>query len=364
MGFSRCRARAENPAVNERQPTAESCASQLLVLAHGLSLRDRADLDRLWPDAAAAGAALLPLEPGQDDAAAALGRALPVDALRDLGVEVDRSSLVLFAGWCSDDQQVARLERRIGGPARLTVLDLREPLLAAIAAGSPGDGSERAARALLANVQRATSLLRRRGPVGLWLAALGAPVPVTHTCDGKALLRRLLGRAAGGSRIHAEPHQLTVACGSHRASMLLRARLADTFLGDAVAEDLGGGRLRLFAPRRVAFGRTPVHARAPHHDEACATAGLPRLPRTADRLDLAGLGVRCALAAAAHAELTLPLRARLEPEAAPARDLKAPDPNAPALAPDLLPLLRRSAGAVGDPPVAAAADRDARGDGP
>jgi hypothetical protein len=102
-----------------------------------------------------------------------------------------------------------------------------------------------------------------------------------------------------------------------------------------MVEDLGMGRLLVLPPRGVAFGSRHVHARAPHAATAGAAALLPEPPRTTARLDLRGVAVRCALAAAALGEDRV-------------RTPDAPRLSAAAPAPDLLPLLRSPLPGAGD----------------
>lgn len=99
------------------------------------------------------------------------------ESLRDRGVAVDRSSLLLTAPGRSADATLAKLDRRPTGTAPITLLAL-----------SLGPTASAAARAVaLAEFELLLARLRERLRAGdlaeLWLAGLGAAEPVQLTFD-------------------------------------------------------------------------------------------------------------------------------------------------------------------------------------
>ena len=308
-------------------PSPRAPTAHLLVLAHGLGLGSGPSR---WLPAIADDhpPALVPLDLGVDDPAGQVLDALPAQELRDLGLRLDRGSLVWPAAACDEERDLARWER-CPAPAlpSLAVLAITAPLTAAMTAGPDAPGCARACDDAAAAIVRARRTLARRGPVHLWLCALGAPEPVSSTWDVRRRVDSLLGPARAAARVEMFPDRAHIACANHRTTAALQQRLRDSEFALATVQDLGMGRLLVLPPRGVAFGSRHVHARAPHAAAADAIALLPEPPRTTARLDLRGVAVRCALAAAALGDdrVRTPDAPRLSP-AAPA--------------PDLLPLLR------------------------
>jgi hypothetical protein len=315
-------------------PSPRAPTAHLLVLAHGFGLGSGPShwLPALEPDRPPA---LVPLDIGIDDPAAQVLDALPAQELRDLGLRLDRGSLVWPAAACDEERDLSRWERCSTAAApSLAVLGITAPLTAAMVAGPDAPGYARACEGAAAAIVRARRALARRGPVHLWLCALGAPEPVSSTWDVRRRVDSLLGPVRASARVEVFPDRAHIACANHRTAAALRLRLHDSEFACATVQDLGMGRLLLLPPRGVAFGSRHVHARAPHAATAGAAALLPAPPRTTARLDLRGVAVRCALAAAALGEDRV-----LTPD--------APRLSAAVTAPDLLPLLRRGDAGAG-----------------
>jgi hypothetical protein len=250
-----------------------------------------------------------------DDPTPGLLAALPAEELRALGVAVDRRSLLMQPAWRSDEQAVALVGTRPSGPADVTVLDMRSALRAAAVHGCGTPAASAGVTALLLNIVEARRLLRRTEAVHLWLLCLGPAVPVAHVLDVAAIARRAVGWPHARSlRVHGDGAVARVRSHSHRALALLEQCLPETALAGARCRRDGHG-LCLLAPPSTAFGRRRVHARASHWEDGEAAASLPWTVAQ-ERLDLAGVAARVAMAAAAHArEPARPVEARVAPAA-------------------------------------------------
>lgn len=311
------------------QKDRETPPNLLFVLAHGVG---RASFTALR---AAIGCRPheLPLAApaGREDAIGLLaGAADATPQLRDLGVEVDRSSVVLRPAASCDAAVVSALAARARAPAPVTVLELRSVLDTAVTAG---EGAARRAVAELAELVAAAAdaLTRAGGPTETWLVGLGEPVPVARTFDFAGAWRRSAAAPLG--------RELSVAVGLDRAH--LRAATASArdlavdvlrrppFRGAGVVAD-GWDGPRFLAEPGVAFGSRRVLARPPHPHEAAPVALLPRAPRAADaELDLRGLIARFWMRAAAHAARTAPEPQPAAPAPATVDDVRGPLVSAP-----------------------------------
>ncbi len=290
---------AEDPGVAEPGTAADPTAPHLVVLARGIASED-VEAGPLARTLAGQGHPVA-LATDAVDAGAELLGSLPADVLRRLGIGVDRRSLLLQPGWRSDEQAVERIGGRPLGPAHVTALQLSAPLRAAALAGVGTAAVRVAVDQFAANLARALALVGRGRRANLWLCALGTPVAVAHTLDVAALSRRIVGWPyAAMLRIRQTSAQARIDATGHRALDLLRARLPDSALAGATIRDLGS-TLVLLAPPCTAFGRQRLFARSSHTDERARLALLPWSPRTADHLDLAGLGARITMAAATAA---------------------------------------------------------------
>lgn len=299
--------RAENPAVTD------PARPLLCVFAHGVGAAELARLQADLPALAAAPAT--PLAGAIDLAADGLGPLDATDRLRDAGVAVDRSAVVLRPAHRSDRTAIDLLAQRPTGPAPVTLFAAGDlPLLAA----REGVRGLRVGLAQLGDDLRRLGLVLRRGEAPeLWLIGLGSLVPVRASFDFAAAFGRHLPPPLGRDlQLHVAAGAARVVAANRRALVLAARALARPPFAAHVAVGAGAaGTLRCLARPGVAFGRRPVVARTARSDEAAPVAALPVPHHASEPLDVAGVMARFWLRAAAlHAPTVAPL-----PQPAPDR---------------------------------------------
>jgi len=307
----------------------------LLVLAHGIGARelDHVRGDSAWGGTLPTAPLRLPEQPLQvalDGGAAA--------ELRDLGIAVDRSSVVLRPAGRSDATAVETIARRATGPAEVTLFAANDVLAQAAVGGAVAAAA--AAERLGALLDHLGVLLRRGDAPEVWFVGLGSPVTVSTTFDLAAAWRHhVLAPLAHDLTLHGGPGAATVRADNQRALDLAVDRLRRApFARHGRARQIGNGQLQFAAAPGVAFGPRRIAARAPlpHEANGIACAPLGDLARAPD-LDLAQLMARFWLRAAArHVEVDdTDLAARVAvaapagPPAAPTADRAAALPGAP-----------------------------------
>lgn len=241
----------------------------------------------------------LPLRlPSPADLVLAIAELRPAAMLRDLGIAVEQRCLCLRPPWRSDEAALQLMAQRRCGPAAVTVLQLREPLLQAVAHGAGSRAFADAVARLPQRLATAAELLRQGGLPELWLVATGATVPVHETFDlAAALRRRLPWPFARGLAIELLPELARIHSGSERGRQRLSAMLqAEPFCRHGTLVDAGSSDVIGFAAADgVAFGRRPLRARRALAPAAAALLPMPL--RTATTLDPAGLVGRFCLRA-------------------------------------------------------------------
>lgn len=245
------------------------------------------------------------LEGGSEGARTLLaGAADATPLLRELGVAVDRSSLVLRSTASCDDQAIATLSRRPTGPAHATILELRSVVETGVAAGLD---AVPAALSLLAQRIARTALRVRSGePTEVWVLGLGDLQPVATTFDFEPAWRHSrAGPIAGELEVLIGLGCVTLRATNQRARDIACGVLTGWPFRQygSVTEEFDQ-RLRFVAAPSVAFGRRRVAARPPNREEAGLQALLPRAPRAAEIApDLRAMIARFWMRAAAHASL-------------------------------------------------------------
>lgn len=246
----------------------------LLVLAHGVgeaelvAMRATADACNLAAPAAIA----LPPHPIQvllqdHDAAR---------ELHDLGVAVDRQSLVVRPSGRTDASAIERIARRATGPAPVTLFEATSVLQQAVA-GGPTAALD-AARQLGSQLVHLARVLRRGDLPEVWFVGLGAAAPVRTTFDlAAAWQAHVLPPRAHDLMLHVRPGVATITGSNQRALDLVAAQLRGAPFADfgKVEATSTTGQLALRAHAGVAFGRHGMAARAAHPDEARGVFAAP-----------------------------------------------------------------------------------------
>ncbi len=274
----------------------------LLVLAHGIGEPELTQLRN-----AGSWSGTLPKAPVRlpDAPVTSVLQAGAAAELRDLGVAVDLSPLLLRPAGRTDATAAELLARRATGPADVTVFEATDVLLQAMAGGPVAAAA--ATQQLAALLDRLVALLRRGDAPEIWCTGLGSPVAVRTTFDlAAAWHRHVLPPLTNDLRLHGTPAAATVHGDNQRAldiaaDLLRRA----PFAPHGRVRTLGNGQLQFTAAPGVAFGARPLAARAalPHEANGIACAPLGDLVRTPE-LDLAQLMARFWLRAAAlHVDL-------------------------------------------------------------
>jgi hypothetical protein len=305
----------------------------LLVLADGigerelLQVRTGATWSGTMPTA--------PLRLPGDPVAAVLGGLGAAHELHDLGVAVDRSSLVLRPAGRTDATAIAGVARRTTGPADVTVFAARDALPQAMVGGPVAVAA--AAQQLGALLDHLGTVLRRGDAPEVWFVGLGSPVAVHRTFDLAAAWRgHVLPPLAHELTLHHTPGSATVHADNQRALDLAANTLRRApFARHGRVQAVANGQLHFTAAPHVAFGPRPLAARAPlpHEANGIACAPLGDLVRKAD-LHLADVMARFWLRAATlHVE---PTDDAVETRTAAPQLAPGPAPAAP-LAPVPLP---------------------------
>ncbi len=211
--------------------------------------------------------------PGAPPVVDQLLTALDVPALRSSGLSVCQRSVVLRPDWQDDRSNVDLLLRRVGGPADLTLLWLRDAAHAAVTGGRHCDGHRSALRrtdGLVREVHHALGQGARDVGVAVCGAAALAPVELSH--DPRPLLRRALDRRdARRATVRVALSHAVLHCPSWPARQHAAARLRSDaerlIVIDAPAPDLAAsldlrpGDLLCVPPLGQAFATAPVRAR-------------------------------------------------------------------------------------------------------
>jgi len=276
----------------------------LLVLAHGVGERELAPLR-----AGAAWSGTMPTAPLQlpeHPVAAVLDDFDAARQLHDLGVAVDRSSLVLRPAGRTDATAILGAAQRATGPADVTLFEARDVLQQAMVGGPVALAA--AAQQLGALLDTLGAVLRRVDAPEVWLIGLGSPVGVRTTFDLAAAWREhVLPPLANELTLHHMPGSATVRADNQRALDLAANTLRRApFAQNGRVQAIANGQLHFTAAPHVAFAARPLAARAPlpHEANGIACAPLGDLVRMPD-LDLAQLMARFwTRAAALHVELT------------------------------------------------------------
>lgn len=261
--------------------------AQLRAVAHAAELPVRSEL---------------PLHlPADGDAAAGLAGLDATAPLRDLGLAVDRRSLCLRPRWRGDEAGLEWLGRRPAGPAAVTMLHLRDPLLEAALHGPESAAAAAATGHLLAQLQTAQRRLRDGEQPETWLLATGSLVPVHTTFHfGRALRRRLAWPRRGHrSTITVLPELARVHpdC-EHTRQRLIATLQAPPFARYGQLADCPRGDELWFVPfDGCALGSTPLRGRRDLSLCLDAAALLPVPVRTERALTLAGVMARLCMRA-------------------------------------------------------------------
>ena len=240
----------------------------LLAFAEGVGA---ASLTALRLHGCPAGAVLLPLTDVPDDPAACLLG--PGDAsaeLRDLGVPLDRSSLLFRSTNRSDDAAVAALSCRATGQAPVSVLELESVLVAARAGGLAAvpKGLTRLSTLLEAAADR----LRSGDRPEIWLVGFG-DVHAVHTMFDVAhhWHRRIAAPLGQQLRLRVTGEAATVIASNQRALDHARELFTSApFVAHGAVTTVRPDTLRFAAGTGIAFGAQRVGARAAHRTEAAA----------------------------------------------------------------------------------------------
>lgn len=247
--------------------------SLLFVLAHGVGEHELAALrTALGPDDIAPAAGMqVP-----DHAVDVLLRSLDASTtLRDLGVVVDRSNLVLRPRGRDDGTAALAIERRPTGPAAVTLFASTDVLTRA-ARGGPSAALE-AARDLGALLARLRGRLRRGDPTETWFVGLGSPEAVRTTFDLEtAWQERIVAGLAEETSLRLADGVAFVAAANRRAMELAFSRMRrPPFATHGTPIETGPAQFVLRARPGVAFGRERVAARAVHAADAAAVFAAP-----------------------------------------------------------------------------------------
>lgn len=245
----------------------------LFVFAHGIGAHEfdaiggAQDDDALAPPAA--------IELPEHPVATVLRRLDAAAELRDLGITVDRRSLVLRPQGRSDASAIEALAHRVKGPAAVTLFESFDVLAHAAIGGLPA--ARRQAAQLAAAVARLRDLLRRGDRPETWFVGLGSPHAVHTTFDfARAWHERIVPPLADEVRLGLSAGSATITAANVRSLDLVAALLRRSpFAAHATAAAAGGCRLHCRARQGVAFGRHRVAARAPEAHEANAVFAAP-----------------------------------------------------------------------------------------
>ena len=230
----------------------------LLVVAHGVGARELTEIDATALDLPRAAPVELPSDPVRTLAFECDAS----DALADLGVAVDRRSLLLRPRGRTDATAIERLAERPTGPAPVTVFESTGVLDAAVVGGIRAAAA--AARQLGDTLAAARSRLRRGDPPEVWFVGLGSAAPVGAMFDfAAAWRRRVAAPLARDLRVEMAAGAVRIAGANHRALQLAASVLACAPFdrhGEATAPSRGEVVFR--ARAGTAFGERPVAARA------------------------------------------------------------------------------------------------------
>ncbi|MEO6597100.1 MAG: hypothetical protein ABIP94_20335 [Planctomycetota bacterium] len=283
----------------------------LLLLAHGVGARELPPLQ----GSARLGQIEVPVSMPPSPAHTLLRAFDATAALRNMGIEVDRSCLTLRPRGRTDETAIEILTRRATGPARVTVFEATGVLTQAIVGGA--NAALAAAARLALQLERLATNLRAFDLPEVWFVGLGSACAVHTSFDFDAAWRpRVTAPLANELTLRCTPGVATIFGKNQRALDIATHLLAQTpFTRHGRLLPSASGRLRFAALGGVAFTDRRVLARAPREDEARALAVLPRAPRTTENeLDLAGLLARFWMRAV---ELHAP-NVTHEPQTAPA----------------------------------------------
>jgi hypothetical protein len=215
-----------------------------------------------------------------------------LDAMRELGLDVDARSTTLRPAWRGDDAVLHELESRPAGVADVTILELTDPARAAALEG-PGSAAHRqAVRRCDDHARIATAWLRRSGhPPELFVIGEGPLRTVDRTVDPRRYLdhaRRRLGLRPTNARIAVAPNVAIVDVGHAAAEDALRADVARAFarharaLGDAELRAHGlpsrTGRIVVVPNDGVAFGDRQIRGVMPLVPTAPRDCGFAVVP--------------------------------------------------------------------------------------
>ena len=231
----------------------------LLVLAHGVGERELATVRDAagWRTDLGHASLALPGNPVRD----CLHELDATADLRNLGIDVDRSSLLLRPAGRTDETAMQALAGRALGPAPVTLFEATSVLAQAIAGGTHA--------ALVAAAELGTMLTRlgtrvRRGDLPeVWLIGLGSAAAVHTTFDlDAAWQQHVLAPLADDLALRLLPGLATILGDNQRA-----LDLAAHTLGNAPFARHGHllprrpGRLRFAAGAGIAFGKRRTCAR-------------------------------------------------------------------------------------------------------
>ncbi len=253
--------------------TGPETRSLLLVLAHGVGDHELAALRATLGAAALAPTAAMRVP---DHPVDALLRSLDATAsLRDLGVGVDRSSLVLRPRGRDDATAAEVIGRRATGPAAVTLFASTDVLARAMLGGATA--ARDAARDLGTLFARLCERLRRGDPTETWFVGLGSPEPVHTTFDVEAAWRaRIVAQLADETSLRVTDGVAFVAATNRRAMELAIARMHRApFAACGTPVETGPAQFVFRARPGIAFGRERLAARAPHAADAKAVFAAP-----------------------------------------------------------------------------------------
>lgn len=196
------------------------------------------------------------------------------DELRNLGVTVDRSALLLRPARRTDATAADRVGAGPMGPASATLFESTDVL------GAARIGGERAALAASTQlgclVARLAERLRRGDLPEIWLLGSGSPEPVHTTVDPGPLLDRHLPPPLAGELTVRTAAGSVVIAAANTAALLHAARTlaAPPFSGWGTVR-IDDNEARLSAHRGYAFGRRRLAARMPHAKDAVGVVAAP-----------------------------------------------------------------------------------------
>ena len=236
------------------------------------------------------------------------------DCLREMGLTVDRSSIVLARRRADDHSKVERILRRPMGPADVTILALDDPLAAARLAGTASHGYREAQARTDDHLAAVAGYLQQAGvPPSVWMLMEG-PVQAVHRVFSVAsFVDRLPSSLQQQIEVRVDDGAVLFRCASRPAARALGKALAAHPLGNAgrvfgpaappPETTLHPGESLVVAAEGVAFGEQRVRARLQFGGGG--VAALPHSKGSLAQVSVSGITARLVMAAAERLDLAV-----------------------------------------------------------